>query len=232
MISLMSLSMVGFLIATSPSSPDDAPIPYDEPATSLTSKTFLHSREDVPRLARVDEPTAGIHVEGAAGSLLLESSRGAGFDPSFTLGARLGGEIARLFSSDENTRRVWLLELFWLRQTSNFGTSLISTQTTLDFFSLAPAYAVNLDGRHHLQLLFQVGGGVAFQQAVLRTSPKLPSKSISGIKPLLEAGAGLRWQIDLNSNQSLRLVLRADAMYVRRGYLNDILFLGCTGLSF
>lgn len=209
---------------------DGEPIPYGTPENEPIAGPKVRSPSHASRMAGADDPNLGLHVEGVAGLMLLDSSKGAIVDPNLTLGARIGWNFSRAISSSEDTRYSWYLESLWLYHSSEEGTRSISTRSTQHLISLAPAYALHFDRERRFMLFFQAGGGIAIQDSTLQIEGK--SQSLMGLKPLIQYGLSFRGNIPLNTEGSVALALRLDVLRFRRGYLDDTAFAASLGLAF
>ena len=210
----------------------DEPIPYEPLAEEPPSSVDSERRREgaVPSLASADDPNLGMTMEWLSGLWLQDGAQGAGVEPLFGFGARVGWALGRALSSEEDARRRFWLDFTWCSAFRQEGTLAVSTQSQYHFFSLAPAFVWGLVDEGALDMLFQAGGGVALQSSLLQVSGE--AHQISGLKPLLQYGVGLRSTPRLTGDGSLRLSLRLDVTRFRRGYLDDTLFAASLGLMF
>lgn len=210
----------------------DDPLPY-ESTVEEAAPSRQEKRREAPRpgsMAYADDNNLGLSLEGLAGLWLQDSPQGNSIDSLFASGARLGWELGRAFSSEENARKSFWVDLTWLTALRRGGTEFVTVQSQLHYVSLAPAYALNLRGDRELELLLQLGGGIAISQNTLAVDNE--ANQIVGIKPLLQYGMALRSTSKLTDSGSLKLSIRLEATRFRRGYMDDTLFGASLGLLF
>lgn len=230
----------GALVLGSPAlaQQDDAPIAYpDEEAPKSRPRMRPPAEAPPPErrpsgfqsLARADDPNVGLAFEALGGLMLLSSARGQVFDLLPALGGRLTWEYGRLIPEDPWHEALWLdvryTYTFWSE-----GTQLVRTDGRLHYATLAPAYEFKLGEGSPLGIFLQAGGGVAFQQSVLRVDQA--STEVWGLKPVVQYGVGLRGRPQLSESSPVSLAFRLEVVGFRRDYLNDFLVSGSLGLAF
>lgn len=209
---------------------DEAPPPdrhrrVEEVANETNEE--LHAREQ--NYGRRDDPNLGLAVEGLAGLFLLDSSKGAFAEPQFGFGARFTWELGRAFPG-EALRDNLIADVTWLRARQHDGTMEVATTTTYDLFAVAPAWAFPFNEAKTLALFVQVGGGVCRQNSLL--SVQGTNTELTGLKPLIQYGVGLRGTPVLSPSAPLRLSFRVELTRFRRGYLDDTFIGGSAGFDF
>ena len=219
---------------------DDAPIPYpdDEERHELPRRSeAVRPRQEVQvekedrekHLGRFDDPNRGIAAEVIGGLLLFQASAGGGTTAAFGGGVRATWEWGRLFP-DEFFHEAWFADLSWTYAFQHSGTSGISTDSNFHYFSLAPAFTFPFGAQSPFGAYLQLGGGVAYQVDAIGASGA--QTTVSGLKPLIQYGLGLRGRPALNAEGTVRLALRLELTRFRRGYLDDTYLGGSVGLDF
>lgn len=175
-------------------------------------------QEDRERsLASLDDPNVGLGVEGVGGLMLLESSRGSGVVPRFGLGARGVWELGRLFW-EEWVRDGLFLDVGYTHASVRDGTRLIYADTRYHYLTAAPALGLPVFGRDVI-VYGQVGGGVAIQQSALHYDVR--ERVVSGVKPVLQYGLGLRGRPAVAADGRVRVAFRIELTRYRRQYMDD-----------
>ncbi len=233
--------LLGSLILSAPAlaQDDDAPYAYpdDEPTRVEPEPTERprqrpergedeeEEEEDYESLSGLDDPNTGLAFEPLFGALLVDSSRGRLTDPRLALGMRATWEYGRILNSEPLREALWL-DVRWMWGGSTEGTELITTSSTLHYFTLAPAYELKL-GQSPFGFYAQAGGGVTYQATSLTVDDDVTP--VPGIQPVIQYGLGFRGRPRLGRTA---LSFRLEAMGFRRGYLNDFFLGGSAGIAF
>jgi hypothetical protein len=240
--------LVGGLVLSTPAlaQDDDAPYAYpdDEPSQEEEEVKPRRSRYADPgeefkevaeqedddeksfkRLYRMDDPNLGLAGEVIAGALLLDSSRGAFAETLLGVGLRFTWEYGRLLDSEALRDALWA-DVRWTYGALSDGTTYLTSQTNVHYFTLAPAYELRLF--NGLGLYGQVGGGAAYHATSLMVGTK--ETVVNGLKPVIQYGVGLRGRPRLSD--SLSLAFRVEVTRFRRGYMDDTFIGGSIGTAF
>jgi hypothetical protein len=240
--------LVGGLVLATPALAQDEDAPYaypdDEPAQQEEEEKPRRSRYADPgeefkeaaeqeddeeqsfqRMYRLDDPNTGLAGELIAGALLLDSSRGAFAETMLGVGLRFTWEYGRLLDSVTLRDALWA-DVRWTWGALNNGTELISSQTNVHYFTLAPAYELRLSNA--LGVYAQVGGGAAYHATSLSVGDQ--ETVVNGLKPVIQYGVGLRGRPRLSD--TLSLAFRVEVTRFRRGYMDDTFIGGSIGTAF
>jgi hypothetical protein len=172
-------------------------------------------------MAPQDDPALGLAGELVGGVMLLDSSRAA-LDALPAFGVRFTWELGRTLE-DTLLHEALFLDLGWLWSGQRQGTTAVFGETNLHAFTLAPAFGFPLGGEKSPVAAFvQLGGGLSYEAT--RITYAGSATDVSGVKPLLQYGVGLRGRPLINEN-GLRLAFRAELTRYRRHYMDDT-FLG------
>ncbi|MFZ5470976.1 MAG: hypothetical protein ACOZIN_16230 [Myxococcota bacterium] len=217
---------------------DDAPIPYpeeeEETATprklprrseataDLREESEYEALEREESLAGVDDPNIGVGGEWVAGLMLLDSARGQGVESRFAYGLRFTWELGRVLA-DERLREALFADVTWSYAALREGSQEVFGDTNYHYFTVAPAYGFRLGQKSSVVAYLQAGLGLAYQFHALHVSNV--ETQISGTKPVLQYGAGIRGRPAVVGDESLRVSLRLELTRFRRGYMDDT-FLG------
>ncbi len=224
---------------------DDAPIPYDdddEVPAQVHRRAPRRPREQVreedeedtayaERTGRKDDPNVGLSGEFVAGAMLLESSRGALVDPQFMVGVRVTWEFGRLMS-DEFLREMFFADIGWQYTATQDGTAAVHADTSLHYFTVAPAVAWRF-GQSPVAAFAQLGLGFNSTSSVLRVNNA--PMDLSGVKFLFQYGLGLRFRpaiVSVKGKDVLRLSFRIEVTRFLREYMSDTFLGGSLGLTF
>lgn len=210
---------------------DDAPIQYEaqkQPAKARKLKQHGPTVDIDEDGHLTDDPNAGISIEGLSGVMLLDSSRGGGVDPKFMLGARATWEMGRLLR-DEFWRETLFVDVLWSYAWSSEGTTDVKTSVNYHYFTVAPAFALPW-GKLPIAVFAQVGVGLSMVPTSIETPGNV--SSVTGMKLLIQYGAGIRFRPALVESKRVRLSFRIEATRFRRGYMDDTLLGGSIGLTF
>jgi len=208
-----------------PEDEQDAPAPARPARRRVVEDDLRQSvEEDEERsrpMAPLDDPALGLAGEVLGGIMLLDSSRGA-LDAQPAFGLRFTWELGRTLE-DALLHEALFLDVGWLWSRQWAGTSAVFGDSSLHAFTLAPAFGFSLGGERSPVVAFlQLGGGLAYQAT--RISYEGGATDVSGVKPLLQYGGGLRGRPLINEN-GLRLSFRVELTRYRRPYMDDT-FLG------
>lgn len=229
---------------------DDEAIPYpDDEAESEDTST---KRKNKPRrseetytpreetdeevaererpLAGDDDPNLGLAGEVLAGALFADAANGAFPSPRFGLGLRFTWEAGRTIGA-EQLRESLFADLTWLYSGNRAGTPEAFSDTSLHYFTIAPAWAFPLFGPNKMIAVYLQGGfGLAYN-ATAFTISELRTE-VSGIKPLFQYGVGLRGAPTVYQDLPMRVSFRVEATRFRRGYNDDTYVGGSVGVDF
>ncbi|MCP3145170.1 hypothetical protein [Pyxidicoccus xibeiensis] len=183
---------------------------------------------DFQRMSGLDDPNLGVAVELIAGALLVDSSRGEFSDNLLGLGVRATWEFGRILDNEALREALWA-DLRWTYGGLSDGTAFISGDTSLHYFTIAPAYELKL-GKSDFGFFAQAGGGLAYQATSITVDADVTK--VNGLKPVLQGGVGFRGRPRLTSSGNLRLAFRVEALAFRRGYMNDFFLGGSLGTAF
>lgn len=215
-----------------------------EGSSTLREETEVESIEREESLAAIDDPSIGLSGELILGVLLLDSSRGAGFEPKAMSGLRFTWEWSRTFFSDELFRELAFVDVSWSHAASTDGTQEINATSNYHYFSLAPAFAFPFGANSPVSVYAQLGIGFVFNPSVLEINKA--RTTVAGNKLLIQYGGGLRfrplvltWERDGDRNANyaeavngMRLSFRIEFTRFRRGYIDDTFVGGSLGLTF
>jgi hypothetical protein len=229
---------------------DDAPIPYDDTPTKSSTPTQSDEtpgrKDEMPiekadrevDLGRFDDPATGLGGETVAGLMLLESTRSGGSDSRFAFGLRFAWDIGRLFSEDFIHDSLFA-DLTWLHASTHDGTTTVFDDTGYNNFTIAPAWELPFGKGSAFGAYGQVGFGLSFWSSSLQgtadgvCSGTNACPGVSGLKPLLQYGLGVRGRPVIGGEDSrLRLTFRLELTRFRRAYLNDTFLGGSLGLAY
>ena len=221
---------------------DDAPIPYDDTPTQQStpeqSDPTPGRKDDLPiekadrdvDLGRFDDPAKGLGGELVGGMMLLDSSRGGGTDSRFAFGVRFAWDIGRLFSIDP-LHDALFADVTWLHASTHDGTTQVFDDTGYNDFTIAPAWEIPFGQGSAFGAYAQVGAGVSFWSSTLTVNTG--QTPVSGMKPLLQYGIGLRGRPLIGGDDSrMRLTFRLELTRFRRAYLNDTFVGASLGLAY
>ena len=179
-------------------------------------------------MAPLDDPALGLAGELVGGVMLLDSSRGA-LDALPAFGLRFTWELGRTLE-DTLLHEALFLDLGWLWSGQRQGTTAVFGDTNLHAFTLAPAFGFPLGGEKSPVVAFlQLGGGLSYEAT--RITYEGSATDVSGVKPLLQYGAGLRGRPLINEN-GLRLAFRVELTRYRRHYMDDTFIGAALGLDY
>ncbi|AGC46428.1 hypothetical protein MYSTI_05141 [Myxococcus stipitatus DSM 14675] len=183
---------------------------------------------DFKELAGLDDPNKGFAVELLAGALLLSSPQGRFADTTVGLGVRATWEYGRILNIEPLREALWA-DIRWTFGGQSDGTKFIKGSSTYHYFTIAPAYELKF-GKSDFGVFGQVGGGISYMSTSITVDTK--ETEVTGVKPVIQYGLGLRGRPRLTSDGNLRLALRLEAIGYRRGYLNDFFLGGSVGVAF
>lgn len=240
---------------------DDGAIPYsDEESQDERNRRELPGKSDASpnrredtqvetdereeSLAAIDDPSIGISLELLAGVLLVDSSRGAFFEPAPMYGVRFSWEWSRTVFSDEFLRELFFVDVTVFHAETGEGTELIKAYSALNYFSFAPAVAIPFGNKSFVSFFAQLGVGLVFNPSVVVINQV--STTLTGNKFLFQYGVGLRFRplvvrwgrkSNINSDfaeaeNGLRISFRIELTRFRRGYIDDTFFGGSAGVTF
>jgi hypothetical protein len=220
---------------------DDAPIPYDDDGDKPAVKPKRPSRprdqvreeeEDAraadETLTHLDDPNVGLSVEGLAGAMLFESSRGALVDARFMGGARFTWEYGRLIP-DEYLREVFFADVTWQYAATKDGTTQVNSETHAHYFTVSPGFALPF-GKSPVAAYAQVGAGFNYTFTAVHIEGN--ETQLSGTKFLFQYGLGLRFRPAVVASGAVRISFRIEFTRFLRGYLNDTFIGGSVGVTF
>ncbi len=177
------------------------------------------------KMYRADDPNTGIATELLMGALLLDSSRGASAESGLGLGLRFTWEYGRLIDNETLHEALWA-DVRWTYGSYGAGTTLVSGNTNIHFFTVAPAYELKLSSAFGVYA--QVGAGAAYQATSLKVGEA--ETVVNGLKPVLQYGVGLRLRPRVSD--ALSLAFRLELVRFRRGYMDDTFIGGSVGTAF
>lgn len=224
---------------------DDAPIPYSDeeeddgelrslprrsdPTAEVRPESDWEQAEREETLASLDDPNVGLAGELLAGFMLLDSARGALVETRFAYGLRFTWEWGRVLG-DERLREAFFADATWSYSALRDGTQELFADTNYHYFTIAPAYAFPLGKGSPYSLYGQLGFGFGMQFSALHV--KDVETQISGTKPLIQYGLGIRGRPSLVADDSIRLSFRFELTRFRRGYMDDTFVGGSVGATF
>ncbi|MBS1153574.1 MAG: hypothetical protein H6Q89_5272 [Myxococcaceae bacterium] len=211
---------------------------------NIREETEVESLERGESLAAIDDPSIGLSLELIAGVLLLDSSRGATFEPKGMAGLRFTWEWSRTVFSDELLRELFFVDVAWSHAASSEGTNEINATSNYHYFSFAPAFAFPFGTKSPVSVYAQLGVGLSFNPSVVVINTA--STPLVGNKFLFQYGGGLRFRplivswnrkSNLNSDfdgakDGLRLSFRLELTRFRRSYIDDTFVGGSLGVTF
>jgi hypothetical protein len=225
---------------------DDEPIPYpgDEPVSPrrrnlppISDPTYKPKEEtEVEKqdrqvdLAFLDDPAVGWVVEAFGGVMLIESSRGAWFEPRLAGGARVTWELGRHFWS-EVLRDGLFCDLGYTYSLLHDGTTLINEDTNFHYFTLAPAFGLPVGLGSDYIAYVQVGGGLVLQYSALHWGSARETQ-LMGLKPGFQYGIGLRGDPSISPDGKMRLSFRIELTRYLRQYMTDTFLGASVGAAF
>lgn len=177
------------------------------------------------KMYRADDPNTGIATELLLGALMLDSSRGASAESGLGLGLRFTWEYGRLLDNETLHEALWA-DVRWTYGSYQAGTTLVSGNTNIHFFTVAPAYELKFSKAFGVYA--QVGAGAAYEATSLKVGEA--ETVVNGLKPVLQYGVGLRLRPRVSD--SLSLAFRLELMRFRRGYMDDTFIGGSLGTAF
>lgn len=209
---------------------DDAPIPYDDgpEVNDAAPKRGSRPRDRVREededeeaaeetLAHLDDPNIGVGGDLIAGVVLLDSSKGALVEPRFLFGVRFTWEFGRLIP-DEYLREMFFADVSWQYTAYSAGTAQVHTDTSYNYFTAAPAFALPL-GKSFMSAYAQLGVGFSYVSASQYVG--VDRIDVGGTKFLLQYGLGLRGRPAVVADGSVRIAFRVEVTRFLRGYMSD-----------
>lgn len=200
-----------------------------EPTPIVRDETDIEKKDREETLAHLDDPNYGISAEFLMGLMLLESSRGAGVEPRFQLGARVVWEFARLIP-DEYLREAMFVDFSWRTLSYREGNDTTFVDTTHTSLTVAPAFAFPLGAKSPFAPYVQIGVGTGLQSS--RVSVANNVTDVSGNRFLFQYGVGFRGRPAIVANESVRISFRVELTRFRRGYMDDTFLGGSVGAVF
>ena len=226
---------------------DDEAIPYDddeedsrpsrprerprrsEPTRIAPEETDVEREDRERSLAELDDPNTGIAGEVLSGAMLLDSSRGALVEGRFMWGLRFTWEVGRALPGSF-FREALFADVTWSYVGMRDGTRVVFGDSNYHYFTIAPAWGIQLWRDADFSVFFQGGGGLAYQLSTLHNgTAELP---VTGIKPLIQYGVGLRGRPLISADGVLRVSFRFEVTRFRRQYMDDTFIGGSVGLAF
>lgn len=211
---------------------------------NVRDETDVETRDREESLAAIDDPSIGLSLELIGGVLLLDSARGAQFEPKGMAGVRFTWEWARTLFSDEFFRELSFVDVSWSHAATGEGTVEINATSNYHYFSFAPAFALPFGPKSPVSFYAQLGVGFVFNPSVVVVNTV--QTSLVGNKFLFQYGAGLRFRplvvtwgrkSKINADfdkaeDGLRISFRIELTRFRRGYIDDTFLGGSLGLTF
>ncbi|HZN94605.1 MAG TPA: hypothetical protein VFB81_17945 [Myxococcales bacterium] len=212
-----------------PSRPRDRPR-RSEPTRIAPEETDVERDDRERSLAELDDPNTGIAGELVSGAMLLDSSRGGLVEPGFMWGLRFTWEFGRVLPG-AFFREALFADASWTYVGIRGGTQLVYGDSNYHYFTVAPAYAIQLWRDADFSVFFQGGGGLAYQFSAFHngTAPEVP---VAGLKPLFQYGVGLRGRPLISQDGNLRVSFRFEITRFRRQYMDDTFLGGSVGLAY
>lgn len=228
---------------------DDEPIPYDDeeeeersprtrpkqrprrsdPTYIAPEETEVEKQDRESSLAIEDDPNTGIAGELISGAMLLDSARGALVETRFAGGLRFTWEFGRYLPGDD-FREALFGDVSWSYMGMRDGTLSVYGDSNYHYFTVAGAWGFPFWAGSDFSVYGQLGGGLAYQYSVLHAGTTvLP---ISGIKPVIQYGVGVRGRPLLDQEGVLRISFRVELTRFRRHYMDDTFLGGSVGLAF
>ncbi len=256
----MKILFVGLLIASARvhAQSDNGAIPYSDEESQdernrgelqknskgspdVRDETEEEAREREQSLAAIDDPSIGLSGELLFGVLLLDSSRGAGFEPKGLFGVRFTWEISRTLSSDELFRELFFVDVAWRYSATSDGTQEINATSSYHYVSVAPAFAFPLGSNSPVSAFAQLGIGFVSNPSVLEINKAVTP--LVGNKLLFQYGGGLRFrplvltwarggETHTEAVNGMRVSFRIEVTRFRRGYIDDTFLGGSLGVTF
>jgi len=246
---------VGLLWAAFPSAPalaaggrDDEPIPYDDEDTSTDTtyrprerprrseptriapeETDVEKEDRERSLADWDDPSTGIAGELLSGAMLLDSSRGALVEGRFMWGLRFTWEVGRALPGTF-FRESLFADFTWSYVGMRDGTAVVYGDSNYHYFTVAPAWGLQLWRDSDYSVFFQAGGGLAYQLSALHNGTS--ELTVAGVKPLIQYGVGLRGRPLVLEDVGLRVSFRVEVTRFRRQYMDDTFVGGSAGVAY
>lgn len=222
----------------------ELPNKSDSKATGPRDETEVEEREREQSLAAIDDPSIGLSLEFVGGVMLLDSSRGALFEPKPMGGLRFTWEWTRTVFSSELARELSFVDITWSHAANGEGTTLINSTANYHYFSFAPAFAFPLAPKNPAAFYVQLGVGFVYDSSVVVINQAVTP--ISGAKFLFQYGLGFRfrplvvtWGRKSGSNadfahaeDGMRISFRLELTRFRRGYVDDTFVGGGVGVTF
>lgn len=224
---------------------DDEPIPYpgdeptsrrrnlppiSEPTYKPREETEVEKQDRQVDLAYLDDPAYGWVTEALGGVMLIESSRGAWFEPRLAGGLRVTWELGRLFWA-EALRDGLFCDLTYTYSLLHDGTTLVNTDTNLHYFTLAPAFGLPVGLGQDYIAYVQAGGGMALQYSALHWGGARETQ-LMGLKPSLQYGIGFRGAPSISPDGKVRLSFRIELTRYLRQYMTDTFLGASVGAAF
>lgn len=240
---------------------DDAPIPYSDDSTeddrnrrelpkksdstpTVREETEVEQQERAESLANIDDPSIGLSVELIFGALLLDSARGALFEPQVNGGVRFTWEWTRTLFSDELFRELGFVDVSWSHSGTSEGTNQIYAKSYYNYFTFAPAFSFPFGTKSPVSVFAQAGVGFVFNPSVVVINQA--PVSLTGLKFVVQYGGGLRFRPLIltwgrksrpnadfaEAQDGLRLSFRLEVTRFRRGYIDDTFLGGSVGVTF
>jgi hypothetical protein len=160
--------------------------------------------------------------------MLIESARGALWEPRASFGVTATWEFGRLMFN-EALRDGLFADLRWDYAFLHDGTDTIYTDTHYHYFTLAPAFGWPIFGPDFL-IYGQVGGGAALEYSVMHYDDR--STPLSAFKPVILYGVGFRGRPLVSADGLLRIAFRVELMRFHRHYMDDMFLGASVGASF
>jgi hypothetical protein len=212
-----------------PQRPRDRPR-RSEPTRVAPEETDIEKEDRERSLAELDDPNTGLAGELLTGAMLLDSSRGALVEAGFMWGLRFTWEFGRVLPGAD-LREALFADVTWSYVGIRNGTQLVYGDLNYHYFTIAPAYGIQLWRDADFTVFFQGGGGLAYQFSALHngTAAELP---VAGLKPLIQYGVGLRGRPLISEDGVLRVSFRFEITRFRRQYMDDTFVGGSVGLAY
>ena len=211
-----------------PSHPRERPR-RSEPTRVAPEETDVEKEDRERSLAELDDPNTGLAGELMVGVMLVDSSRAQWWETRFGGGVRATWEFGRVLPG-AFFREALFADVTWSYMGMREGTQVVYGDSNYHYFTVAPAYAFQLWRDADFSAYGQLGGGIAYQYSVLHNGTnELP---VTGIKPLIQYGIGLRGRPLISEDGVLRVSFRLELTRFRRGYMDDTFLGGSVGLAF
>jgi hypothetical protein len=200
-----------------------------EPTRIAPEETDVEREDRERSLAELDDPNTGIAGEPLLGVMLVDSSRAQWWEARFSAGGRFTWEFGRVLPGAFFREALFADVSYWWMWMRD-GTQVVFGDSTYHYFTVAPAYAFQLWRDSDFSVYGQIGGGIAYQSSVLHNGAN--ELSVSGIKPLIQYGIGLRGRPLISEDGVLRVSFRVELTRFRRQYMDDTFLGGSVGLAF